>query len=532
KALSAQLDFKTFSDSNPISGINDDDDGAPILNGHTARSLEDIEFVKECDETRAEAERQAAMAKAAADTSQRTVPVRFNYSFGYISDATAGAAHNRAILNRNGTGKIRLSGLSVDVDYSNAKNQFLHGEACSYSTVLADSAVGVISQPIDIPVADLRDARMQTGAGPVLRIDQSTFKAPRNSQVTLRYRDLINFARLFETQDQILDQYSEEFSDEAFGVVLQPYDGMAQVIENVITNTSWSETITGTYTPLVVDLGEPHILTSSMHWGTFFNVAGLTRTDKSDAEKYLVRHRTAWVGGAIVNKGTLDQPIYKREAEDGILVLDVPLPLPGQPLRLDARNLFGSVTNIAGKTFSNGFKALSALSNKMCASPEIRDKYLGPWDVDLYYNRIRVWVDKNRNGLAEVGEISSLAENRIAAINVCYHLDKEEFDRHGNNTSMRSAYLRMGPGEEIGSATLDLIYRRLRTGYSDVAKTQPADFRVVIDILFKGDVNSILEDVKLDNVQLNGKTLPLPEVDTTAGASGPAPAGYVNFGFL
>lgn len=459
------------------------EDSIPVGNPETAGSIEQVQLVKPCSAGKAQAEYQRARARASADPMRRTLPVRFTFSFGTASDSIAAKAHNSAILSKSGNGKIRLDNIvdpsrgvavSVTADYVEAKRQFVSGEACNYSTVTVDREFGALPvDVVDIPVADLREARLRTN-DPVIKVDFESLSAPRNTTMTFKYADLINIGEIIENRQQITNRYETPYINPAFGETLNPYEGVSQMLENIISNTSENYEITGSYTPLVLDLGDLGIRTSSLRFGIFFDVAGISS-----------RHATAWLGGVIKNVGSLAKPYFQRVAEDGLLVLDAPVPTANAPVQLDARHLLGEGTKIDGRSFSNGFDALINASGKNCQAQTLRSGYVGPWDSDLYFKRLKVWIDKNRNGVTEFGELISLSDAKVAAINVCHTVEANAHDSFGNDTSMRSAYLKLEAGEDPAlSSSIGRIEDRLKAGQGE--------FRLLVDVKFVGDIRHTL----------------------------------------
>ena len=189
----------------------------------------------------------------------------------------------------------------------------------------------------------------------------------------------------------------------------------------------------------------------------------------------------------------------ERESEDGFLVV----PDANGQVK-DARQLFGTRMKVDGQTYADGFKTLQAFSKKDCESPNPKERYLGPWDKDLFFGdkAIKVWVDKNRNGTSDEGEISSLQESGIAAINTCYIEHNQTFDKFQNRTELRSAFLYVGD-EEINdffsSESLeDEVVQRITEGKTTDGKD--ATFRAVIDIYFNSKPKEFLTTVDYDIV--------------------------------
>jgi len=185
--------------------------------------------------------------------------------------------------------------------------------------------------------------------------------------------------------------------------------------------------------------------------------------------------------------------------KDGFLVIP-----DANGLVKDARNLIGQFTPVTTlgvtTTYSNGYQARAAMTNKNCAAPtnDPKSVFLGPWDP-MYYT-LKVWIDKDRNGHvyknsvapnSERKELYTLAEAGVAAINVCKLYDRPEYDQYGNDTSQRSAFLYM-PGEQIIGNDAEIL-SRITTGKTAVGGA--AEFRVSVDIRFRAQPNNYLENI-------------------------------------
>jgi len=250
----------------------------------------------------------------------------------------------------------------------------------------------------------------------------------------------------------------------------------------------------------VLDLGQEKIRTSSLDWGTFFNLAGLKnkRLAATGMESGL-SHLTAWLGGYVEKSNETNSVVTdsaQRVAEDGFLVL----PNPDGSVT-GAKNLFGDgFTLVEGDRitrFSNGFEALAAFAKKDCAVDNLQSHYIGPWDGAVYESGLKVWIDRNRNGVAETAEVKTLRESGVAAMNVCHIVHAQAKDKFGNRTEFRAAFLKF---DEADAGTLEdaEILRRLSTGKT--AQGSQAGFRVMIDVFFSSLPQAYLEDVPASDV--------------------------------
>ena len=257
--------------------------------------------------------------------------------------------------------------------------------------------------------------------------------------------------------------------------------GVPQFLSNLILSGGEGTLLAAQYTPIVLDLGSSGVMTSSPFGGTYFNMAGAFDNNVTGPDAYFQPHETAWVGGKLVDLGAPNssyQHQWARVAEDGFLVITD----PDGKVR-SSRNLLGTQTRVNDKTFANGFLALQALGSKNCASKDLTEQYIGPWDGALYQSTLKVWVDANRNGIVDAGEIKSLHDLGIVAINACNVRNHQEADAFGNGTTMRSAFLYQDLNQEDITNNTTEIVNRLTTGLTASGAT--ATFRLAIDLVFQ-----------------------------------------------
>jgi hypothetical protein len=141
-------------------------------------------------------------------------------------------------------------------------------------------------------------------------------------------------------------------------------------------------------------------------------------------------------------------------ATDGFLAID----LNGNGRIDDGRELFGEMTagSVGGKkTYENGFLALSRYDSNLDGLIDQRDRE---------YGRIRIWIDSNRNGLTESGELRTLAKSKIKSISLSY---KSMVEPSGNypmvagNEIRLMGVVRMNDGIERQIADVWFKQRRL-----------------------------------------------------------------------
>lgn len=93
--------------------------------------------------------------------------------------------------------------------------------------------------------------------------------------------------------------------------------------------------------------------------------------------------------------------------------------------------LFGNFTPKSdGHLAANGFDALLDLDGGMGVSDGKMDQ------TDLAYHVLRLWLDRNHNGVSEAEELITLAEGGVAAIYTDYTATRK-VDEHGNMYSLK-----------------------------------------------------------------------------------------------
>jgi hypothetical protein len=103
----------------------------------------------------------------------------------------------------------------------------------------------------------------------------------------------------------------------------------------------------------------------------------------------------------------------------------------------DYNELFGSATvGPNGKAEKNGFEALRLYDVN-------KDKSIDPHDS--VYGYLRVWFDRNRNGVSEPDELSTLDEVGIDKISLFYEDRSERIDNYGNEVRQVS-YVQLKDG--------------------------------------------------------------------------------------
>jgi len=374
-------------------------------------------------------------------------------------------------------------------------------------------------QFVKLYVADIRGPQLGRALGSPLLIKED---AIRGQEKSLDVKDMINLSSIYQDLGQSIRNLASDYQTATIAL-FSGMDGAPQLLKNLLgsinrtavpqiddspsvdaivdnTNpdnypgTDSNVTVTNLasqYTPIVLDLGKNKVRTSSRFGGTYFNMAALKQVGVAGEEAFNVKHMTAWIGGELVdvnakiNDGAKFIYDYRRIADDGFLVVT-----DSDGKVRSSKNLFGDNFEVNGETYENGFLALQALANKSCVSTNLADRYFGPWDKELYYDKIKVWIDANRNGEADLAEIQSLESVGVLAINTCNIVHQELHDQFGNGTSLRSAFLYRS-AEDAKLPEQDEIINRLKTGKT--SKNKDADFRLAIDLIFNVDESRTLK---------------------------------------
>ena len=368
----------------------------------------------------------------------------------------------------------------------------------------------------NIFIADIRNQTVPALADkPFMYDDVST--VGRNNEVVRYLKDTFNLKQILKHRNEVIAAFSEDRTVESFSY--KGYEGLPRLVHRLTCESKSARLTTSYYTPIIFDLGKRHVRTTSDDWGTYFNVAnGRTFIDgfKQEHEgENTYSHKTAWVGGyleKIANPLGAGKPdMWSRVAEDGFLVL------PKKDEIHTSEQLFGSAfvnpKNPEAK-YKHGFEALQdyAGTKVACATPvgameykgaltddvlkgryaQIKERYVGPWSES--YKELKVWVDRNMNGSLDKDELKGLQESGILAINTCLvnNADFKEKDQYGNMTTLRTAFYY---DTDLASKALEdsQITDVLKTVATGQKGNKPAEFRLMIDVYFKGVTSDFLE---------------------------------------
>lgn len=156
--------------------------------------------------------------------------------------------------------------------------------------------------------------------------------------------------------------------------------------------------------------------------------------------------------GTVFDLNDTGTPVYTGWTEgvdDAFLVRDV-----NGNGRIDSgAELFGSATRLKdGRRAANGFEALRELDAN-------GDNRITP--DDPAWRELRLWVDRNQNGISERGEILTLNQARMESISLDYVSGVVEVDEHGNETRMRSTFRRTINGKSTALVAIDVWFNTL-----------------------------------------------------------------------
>ncbi len=331
-------------------------------------------------------------------------------------------------------------------------------------------------QIIKLYMADLRSEQMKHD---IVRLSEDTV---RGLEIDSSIDNILNVCEVHKNYYDVTKNLS--LPEEVNGYQFDPIQGAVQLVNNILSHDVDGTVLSSQYTPIVIDLDGNGVRTSSVRWGTYFNMAAL-----DDAQGVGQAHRTAWLGGEYVDYNQGPSPDHRVSLDVRLKSTDGFLVIPDdQGLVSSSTQMFGDNIQINGKTYINGFKALQAFAGKDCTSSGTRNRYVGPWDHDIYENQLKIWIDENRNGVSEEGELRGLRDLGIAAINACHIVHQDEEDSFGNGTQLRSAVLMAGPYPNLLLRPEEIVYH-LENGHG--YEGEKSYFNLAIDLIFKVDENKI-----------------------------------------
>lgn len=345
-------------------------------------------------------------------------------------------------------------------------------------------------QIVKLYVADLRDGQfgLSTATNKIVRNGEGS---ARGTELQMDVKKDLDLKTIFRNRDAAIWNLSNAYVSPTTKQSFAGMRGVPQLISNLSLAGASGTVLASQYTPIVVDLGAERVKTSGVFAGSFFNMADKSTTTAGVTNSDFTQ-QTAWLSGDLVDHrsrmpASTDANIvanFSRTVEDGFLVM-----ADENGKVSSSRQMLGDKTVVKDRTYSNGFEALQALAHKDCTSAEIKDRYFGPWDGTLYSSKIKVWIDANRNGAVDTGELKSLQQAGVVALNACNIVHNEAQDAFGNGTSLRSAFLYND--DPSSTLTESEILHRLDTGKTTA--NQEASFRLAIDLIFKVNESMTLE---------------------------------------
>lgn len=108
----------------------------------------------------------------------------------------------------------------------------------------------------------------------------------------------------------------------------------------------------------------------------------------------------------------------------------------------DVTELFGNRTAQPSSPVPNGFKALAVFDT--AAEGGNGDGTIDQRDPVFF--RLRLWQDRNHNGISEAGELSPVSAFGIIGFELRYH-ESRRVDEHGNAFAYRARVLRTRGGD-------------------------------------------------------------------------------------
>jgi hypothetical protein len=160
-------------------------------------------------------------------------------------------------------------------------------------------------------------------------------------------------------------------------------------------------------------------------------------------------------------------PVWTSWTAGGSGTAFLALDLNGNGLIDDGGELFGNHTRLMDGSFAkNGYEALAQYDEPINGGNG--NGVIDPGDA--VFARLLIWTDWNHDGKTDAGELQTLSEAGIVAIDLAYHADRKQ-DRYGNEFRFRGRALRStGDDDTRVITTYDVFFV---AGTAPVSGLQP-----------------------------------------------------------
>lgn len=217
------------------------------------------------------------------------------------------------------------------------------------------------------------------------------------------------------------------------------------------------------YDPIVLDLDGDGIETLAHN---------KTKGAMFDFDADGLKHATGWV-----------------KSDDGILVFD----RNGDGLINDGREVFGDSTLKAdGSLAKHGFEALADLDSNA-------DGYIN--QNDDAYKLLKVWQDKNQDGISQADELKTLEELNIQSLNLSYQNTKQNLSG-GNELAQIGSYIKTD-GTTLKMGDVNFKFDSLHSQHSLAIDITDAQIPFLPNLAGGGRVRSLHEAMQL-STELKG----------------------------
>ena len=214
-----------------------------------------------------------------------------------------------------------------------------------------------------------------------------------------------------------------------------------------------NEDLPETYDPIVIDFNKNSVTSTRLDSTVYF-----------DHDNNGFAEATAWI-----------------EKDDGLLALD-----KNNNGKIDNGNeLFGNhtISNTAygytDKKATNGYEALKAYDLN---SDNVID------EKDEIFNKLKIWKDKNSNGITDEGELSPLADNNIKSIDLNY---KEIAIDENSNTVKQSSKVTLKDGSTLDANDVWMKVNLNKTEEIIDQSKLPPEVQALPQVIASGNLSSL-----------------------------------------